>query len=236
MPLAKDNDTSPKRDPRSVFDPELIARNSAHVAAMPRWMKGSPVNERKPPTDPMTPQRLREIADDYERRAKLHSRRDLQEKFRKIAAELRAHADWLEQYEKDLAAAKAQPAVLVPREQLERNSEWQPISTDGPGGEMTLEELIQLEPRLRAANSWIQRELAEPVRQDSMPTASPVAIATLLDAAPAYFEVVKAAREWRDADRDFMQGDLTDPQKLAVMHEKEEALRSALARLEEGGS
>ncbi len=31
----------------SVFDPDLIAQNSAHVASMPDWMKGSPVNERK---------------------------------------------------------------------------------------------------------------------------------------------------------------------------------------------
>ncbi len=51
---------------------------------------------------------------------------------------------------------------------------------------------------------------------------------------PDLLAVARAAKEWRDADQDFMKGDLTDPQKLAVMHEKEEALRSALANLKEG--
>ncbi len=91
---------------------------------------------------------------------------------------------------------------------------------------MTLEQLIELEPHLRAANSWIQRELAEPPHDHSMGTGALVAVATLLDAAPAYFAVVKAAKELSDV--------IAKHGTSGANYREYAALRSALANVEEG--
>ncbi len=68
----------------------------------------------------MTGKRLREIADKLNLNA---GWRPTATEMVLYGSELRAYAVWLEQYEKDPAAAQAQPAVLVPRDQLERNAE-----------------------------------------------------------------------------------------------------------------
>jgi hypothetical protein len=85
----------------------------------------------------------------------------------------------------------------------------------------------KLTPHLRAANSWIQRELAEPPRDNSMPTGSLVAVATLLDAAPDLLAVVAAAKDLLEY------GDICGCETCQC---HADALRSALAKVKMEGS